>query len=335
VNASFSSSERAAAAAPFCADQGALLLLPGFAAAVEQDPALALQALLKAAEEQLYVPHDVAQVLKACAPGVRALPAQMRGEALRALLLAPDPAAAIDLAARCEMLGALAPEVDALRRMPRGGALYKDVYRHTLKVLAATPPDLITRLAALFHDIAKPDTLVVEGGQAHFPGHDVLGAERAARRLRALKFDKETIAAVAALIRLHLRINAYDHDWTDSAVRRLKHDAGEQWQRLLDLSTADVTSARQDVVNRARRRVQELATRVRELEKPVPVAPLDGVELMERFGRGPGPWIGEVKRHLLALMEAGELDPSDRDAAWRAAEAFVAAHDRDEEQRRK
>src|SRR5579875_2953157 len=177
----------------FCADQGALRLLPGFAGAVERDATLALDALRAAARDALHVPHDAAHLLRGCAPGVRALPGRVRGEALRDLVLAPDPAAAIDLAARLDLLGAIVPEAKALRAMPKAGALYKDVYLHTLRVVAATPPDPITRLAALLHDIAKPDTLQIVGGEAHFPNHDAIGADRAARRLKALKFPKETV----------------------------------------------------------------------------------------------------------------------------------------------
>jgi poly(A) polymerase len=308
----------------FRADRGELLLLPGFAAAVERDATAALDALLSAARDGLHLSQETAAVLRACAAAVQRLSGRRRGVALLQLLLVSDAAGAIDLAARLELLAALAPEADALRAMPSGGGLYKDVYAHTLKVIAATPPDPISRLAALLHDIAKPDTLVIVNGEAHFPGHDALGADRATRRLRAMRFDKDTVSAVATLVRLHLRANAYDHDWSDSAVRRLRHDAGDQWQRLLDLSAADVTSARADVVNRARRRVQELAARARDLDRPTPVAPIDGVALMERFGRGPGPWIGEVKAQLLALIAAGSLDPADQEAAWAAAEALLA-----------
>ena len=310
----------------FCADQGALRLLPGFAGAVESDPALALSALRAAAVNELYLPSDAAAVLRACAPAVATVPARQRGAALLDLLLAPDPAAAIDLAQRLGLLAALLPEAAALATMPKAGARYKDVYLHTLKVVAATPADPITRLAALLHDIAKPETLTIVNGEAHFPNHDAIGAERAARRLKALKFDKGTVAAVELLVRLHLRANAYERDWTDSAVRRLRHDAGDQWQRLLDLSAADVTSARQETVNRARRRVQELAARAEEIDRPQPVAPIDGTALMERFGRGPGPWIGEVKRHLLERVQSGALAPSDTAAAWTAVDEFMAAH---------
>ncbi len=307
----------------FCADQGALRLLPGFATAVQGDPALALEVLRLAAVQGLHVPSDAAPLLRATSPAFAGLSPRMRGSALLDLLLAPDPAAAIDLAQRLDFLAALLPEASALAAMPKAGARYKDVYLHTLKVIAATPADPITRLAALLHDVAKPETLTIVNGEAHFPNHDAIGAERAARRLKALKFDKATVQAVELLVRLHLRANAYDRDWTDSAVRRLKHDAGEQWQRLLDLSAADVTSARQETVNRARRRVQELAARATELDRPKPSAPIDGTALMERFGLGPGPWIGEVKRHLLDQMECGALDPADTAAAWSAVEAFM------------
>src|SRR6185312_3484945 len=133
----------------FRADRGELQLLPGFAAAVERDATPAVDALLCAARDGLHVSQETASILRACALAVQQLTGRRRGAALLHLLLANDAATAIDLAARLELLVALAPEADALRAMPSGGGLYKDVYAHTLKVVAATPADPISRLAAL------------------------------------------------------------------------------------------------------------------------------------------------------------------------------------------
>src|SRR5690606_10322087 len=116
---------------------------------------------------------------------------------------------------------------------------HKDVYEHTLTVVEQAidletgpggpvpAPDLVLRLAALLHDIGKPATRRLEpGGGVSFHHHEVVGAKMAAKRMRALRFDKQTIAAVSLLVGLHLRFHGYgEAKWTDSAVRRYVTDA--------------------------------------------------------------------------------------------------------------
>jgi poly(A) polymerase len=311
--------------APFVVDQGALRLDLERAHLLRDDPAAAVVALAAAHGCGLYVGRDVIESLAAtpAAAALKHLAADARGALLRRLVSGEAPALTIDAAQRAGLLRHIVPEVGRLFAMPKAKGLYKDVYLHTLRVLDATPDDLITRLAALLHDIAKPDTLIVEDGAARFPNHDLLGAERAERRLRALQFEPETVAAVATLVRLHLRANSYEPNWTDSAVRRLRLDAGDQWMRLLDLSYADVTSARREAVARAQRRVQELDEHARALDRPVEVSPLDGNALMAHFGRGPGRWIGAVKQDLIERVREGTLDPNDEQGAWEAAARIV------------
>jgi poly(A) polymerase len=250
-------------------------------------------------------------------------------EVLRAIveiLTAAHPEVGIDLLCDSGLAARLLPEVDALRTMPATGGRHKDVYRHTRLVVAGTAPDPILRLAALFHDVGKPPTKRVEGGAVHFPGHAEVGAEMTRRRLRRLGADPELVEAVALLVALHLRANSYEPDWTDSAVRRLDRDAGDQLDRLLALSRADVTSARREAVARALRRVDALAERIEQVRAAdvPPVCPLSGHDLMALFRRPPGPWIGRVKAHLEALVAAGELAPDDVAGAERIARELLA-----------
>jgi poly(A) polymerase len=233
------------------------------------------------------------------------------------ILISGHPATGIDLLCDSGIAARLLPEVDALRTMPADGGRHKDVYRHTLLVVARTEPDPILRLAALFHDIGKPPTKRIEGGTVHFPGHAEVGAEMTRRRLRRLGADVELAEAVSTLVALHLRANSYEPEWTDSAVRRLDRDAGDQLERLLALSRADVTSARRDAVARAMRRVDALEARIEAVRAADvrPVAPLSGHDLMTMFQRPPGPWIGAIKTELERMVVAGELAPDDRGSA--------------------
>jgi poly(A) polymerase len=292
--------------------------------------------------------HGVLRVLRACrevgetgqpldAPLLAALsslaldprrvPKGATPEDLLSAVTSSHPIVTIDTMAKTGVLARLLPEVETLRHMPVGMGRHKDVYQHTLKVVAQAPADPITRLAALMHDVGKPATKVVEGGAVHFPGHAELGAEMTRRRLRALGFDRTINEAVTLLVALHLRVNSYESEWTDAAARRLAREAGDQFGRLLDLSRADVTSARREAVERAFRRVDALEQRVEALRvaEAKPESPLDGTELMELFGRPPGRWIGEVKSRLAAMVGAGDLAPDDKDGATAIAHGLVEA----------
>jgi poly(A) polymerase len=212
----------------------------------------------------------------------------------------------------------------------------KDVYAHVLRVVERSSPRLETRWAALLHDIAKPRTRTVEENKVHFFGHEDVGARMARDILKRLHFDRDFIASVENIVRLHMRANAYTSDWTDGAVRRLMLDAGEDLADLLDLSRADITSYNPTRVSRAAARVSELAERCQRLKEEaerVPLkSPLDGNELMELFGRGPGPWLRPIKEHLLSLVIDGVLSPDNKEEAMRIARAFMEQESKEGQQ---
>jgi poly(A) polymerase len=187
------------------------------------------------------------------------------------------------------------------------------------------------RWGGLLHDIAKPRTRSVEDGKVHFLGHDDIGAHMARDILRRLKFDRPFSEHVSLLVRMHMRANSYMPDWTDGAVRRLMLDAGDALSDLLDLSRADITSYRQDRVSRAAARINELEARcawLRDEAERVPLrSPLDGHDLMELFGRGPGPWLRPLKEYLLGLVIDGKLAPDDRVEAQRLSAEFLSRNE--------
>ena len=296
-----------------------------------REPLAMLRAARAAGESGREPDPATREALARGAAAVRAAPSAAVADELVRIVTSPHPIVALETLARAGLMAHLLPEVEDLRRMPMGDGRHKDVYRHTLLVVARTAPDPTTRLAALLHDIGKPATKVVERGAVRFPGHAELGAEMARRRLRALGFDRATIEAVTLLVALHLRVNSYEAEWTDSAARRLAREAGDQFERLLDLSRADVTSARRDAIERALRRVDAIEAHVAALRaaEDKPESPLDGTELMALFNRPPGRWIGTVKNHLAALVGSGELAPDDREQATAIARALVAELDSD------
>ena len=186
-------------------------------------------------------------------------------------------------------------------------------------------PDLVLRLAALLHDIGKPATRRIEpGGVVTFHHHDVVGAKLAAKRLRALRFDNDTIAAVSKLIELHLRFFGYtDGAWTDSAVRRYVRDAGDLLDRLHVLTRADVTTRNRKKADRLSFAYDDLEERIAaiaEAEGIAAVRPdLDGEEIMRILDLKPGREVGEAYRFLLELrLDHGPLGPEEAEQRLRA-----------------
>ncbi len=175
-------------------------------------------------------------------------------------------------------------------------------------------PDLVLRLAALLHDIGKPATRRFEkDGSVTFRAHDVIGARMAAKRLRALRFDKQTEKDVARLVELHLRAFGFgEHAWTDSAVRRFVRDAGPLLSRLLRLIRADITSQNRRKVNRLQAANDELSRRIVEIaeqEELDAIRPdLDGQVILDILGIKPGREVGAARNFLLELrLDEGPL----------------------------
>jgi len=208
------------------------------------------------------------------------------------------------------------PELPALRLEVDEHHHHKDVYQHSLTVVAQAislepqygfDRDLTLRLAALLHDIGKPATRKLEqGGSVTFHHHDVVGAKLAKKRLTALRFDNDTIKAVCRLIELHLRFFGYsDQQWSDSAVRRYVRDADDQLKRLHILTRADVTTRNQRKADRLAHAYDDLEARIKvlaEQEQLDAMRPdLDGEEIMQLLGIKPGREVGQAYNFLLEL----------------------------------
>ena len=146
----------------------------------------------------------------------------------------------------------------------------------------------------------------------------------AAKRLRELRFDKDTIAAVADLVRLHLRFFGYaEGTWSDAAVRRYVRDADAQLERLHILSRADVTTRNRRKAELLARAYDELEARIAALaedEELAAIRPdLDGEQIMIILGIPPGPEVGEAYRFLLEVrLDEGPLGPEEAERRLRS-----------------
>lgn len=205
---------------------------------------------------------------------------------------------------------------------------HKDIWDHTMQVLGKTPPRLAVRWAALLHDAGKPRTRSVdEDREVHFFGHERVGADMARRTLRRLTQERNLIKRVSRLVDLHLRPAGYDETWTDSAVRRLMVEVGEELDDLLDLAGADVTSARAHRQREAAERNRGLREHIDRIREEAALdqlqSPIDGNDLMEAFDRKPGRWIAIVKDQLREMVIDGELRHDDRERAFEIARHLV------------
>ncbi len=236
---------------------------------------------------------------------------------LRKMLLSDRPALALDLLDQGGLLSEVLPELAACRGVQQGGYHTHDVYNHTLEAVRLTPADLITRLAAVFHDVGKVSTAAADGS---FLGHEAIGATLTAAALTRLRFSNNDIDRIAHLVRLHLRPVYYSPDWTDGAVRRLARDAGPDLGRLMALAKADIGASAYDQPEK----LDELAARLDAVKQEEPSrlrSPVTGEELMAELGLPPGPELGRIKARLEELVLEGVVEP-DREAVLR----YLRAH---------
>jgi poly(A) polymerase len=292
-----------------------------------EDPLRLLRGIRFAAQFQFHIEPDTRASIARSADQLRNISAERIAAEVNKMLLTSRPSVPIRELCDLGLMRHIVPEFLELRDRRATRARHKDNFEHTLMVLDRTPQVLNVRWGAVLHDIAKPKVMSVDDDEVHFYGHEVVGERLARRILQRLKFDRATIDHVGLLVRLSGRINSYEGEWTDGAVRRLVREAGDTLDDLLALSRSDVTSSRPERVRAAEGRVDALADRARRLQEEEDVArirpPLDGVELMEMFGRPPGPWIRPIKDRLLAMVLDGELATDDKDRAAEIARSML------------
>lgn len=301
------------------------------------DPLRMLRAARFAAQLGFSVAERTESAMRAMADRISIISVERVSDELGKILTADAPRAGLQLLVDTGLAALVLPELPALKLEVDEHHHHKDVYEHSLIVLEQAidlekernpgqPPDLILRWAALLHDIGKPATRRMEpGGVVTFHHHDVVGAKLAAKRLRKLHYDNETISSVARLIELHLRFFGYTEGaWTDSAVRRYVRDAGPLLPRLHIITRADVTTRNRrkaDHLAFAYDNLEERVASLSEEEELAAIRPdLDGEQIMAILGVKPGREVGEAYRYLLELrLEEGPLGTdiaTDRLRAW-------------------
>ena len=301
----------------------------------EDDPLRMLRALRFASTLDLVINPEVISAIGALHSKLRIVSAERIREELNKLVTGRAPSRALRLAGETGLAGEFFPELPRLHLEQDPIHRHKDVFGHTLAVLDNAialedgGPDLILRLAAIFHDVGKPATREITPEGVTFHHHEVVGAEMTEARMRALRYPAATIAQVRQLVYLHLRLHSYRLGWTDKAVRRYVRDAGALLGTLNTLVRSDCTTRNERKAAQLSARIDELEERIRDLaarEELMALRPaLDGRQVMEHLGVPPGPVVGRALAFLMEIrLDEGEI--SEEEAyrqldTWWAGEA--------------
>jgi len=296
------------------------------------DPLRMMRAARFAAQLGFTVAPEVVAAMTSMADRIAIISAERVRDELVKLVCAPYPRLGLALLVETGLADRVLPELPALKLERDEHHRHKDVYEHTLTVLEQAidledrlpggGPDFVSRFAALMHDVGKPRTRrFVDDGTVTFHHHDVVGAKMTRKRMKALRFSNDQIEAVGQLVEQHLRFHGYGTgEWTDSAVRRYVRDAGDQLDRLHVLTRADCTTRNKRKADRLRRTYDDLEERIARLseqEELDAIRPdLDGNQIMEILGIGPGRDVGAAYQFLLELrMDRGPLDEDEARSA--------------------
>lgn len=280
------------------------------------DPLRMMRAARFSASLGFEVDPEAKVAMKEMAPRLEIVSAERVREELSKLLLSARPRRGLELLVETGLADYVLPELPGLALEIDEHHRHKDVYEHSLIVLEqaidlesshqpTSGPDLVLRLAALLHDIGKPRTRRFEDkGGVSFHHHEVVGAKMTRKRLKALRYPNEVIDDVSLLVELHLRFHGYSGgQWTDSAVRRYVRDAGDQLTRLHKLTRADCTTRNQRKAAALRAAYDNLEARIavlaEEEELDAMRPDLDGNQIMEILGIGPGREVGQAYKFLL------------------------------------
>jgi len=289
------------------------------------DPLRMMRAIRFASTLQFTIEPDSLAAIKQEASRIRIVSMERIMTEFNKIMLSRKPSVGLKLLENTGILEIIMPELTALKGIEEvEGQTHKDNFWHTLEVvdnIAEHTDNLWLRWAALLHDIGKaPTKKFVEGTGWTFHGHEFRGSKMVGGMFRRLKLPLGTDAKyVQKLVKLSSRpIALIDDDTSDSALRRLLFDAGDDLEDLFTLCKADITTKNAAKQNRYKKNFELVAQKIREVEEKDQVRnfqpPISGEEIMQMFGLKPGREIGILKEKVKEAILEGEIFNSHEEA---------------------
>lgn len=285
------------------------------------DPLRMMRCVRFATQLNFRIDDETFDALERNAERIRIISAERVADELNKIMMAKTPSYGFVELQRCGLLALIMPELEALDIVEtRNGRAHKNNFYHTLEVLdnvAKNSNNLWLRWAALLHDIGKPKSKRWDSLAGWtFHNHNLIGAKMVPEMFRRMKLPMDTkMKYVQKLVDLHMRpIVIADEEVTDSAVRRLLHDAGEDIDDLMLLCEADITSK-----NQVRKKhflenfriVREKITDLKEKDYQRLFQPcVDGHEIMQMFHLTQGPEVGILKKYIKDAVLDGKVENS-------------------------